>query len=338
MLSKDDVRHAVSALLRLEVEDRLQRKLPDVYYGWVSPTADPETGKEVPGYWMGDADIKQAEYRLAMAQVRCRAVNHTTWSDDEADEMRRAQAQADAAVAEAARNLEEVRAFTERAIEARREQLINRRVAKLFLKTYRKAVTMEWDLYNAAVPDSLRRYIQRQLARTPLAPTSVVFLWLVLESTIAHSDDFQTEAITAYNHLASNPLAVAALDIDVPEDEPSAVHRAYVRELQVEAIRDRRKPAHENLDRRDILADFEYHGMPEQLGAMWIEKGESCPHCKQGLRVRMVNDGPGYRYAKVCPNYAEDAQCSYDPLSPMRATRRELRDWALVEWATEQAA
>lgn len=333
MISKSDLRDAVHFILRQEAEDALLRKNPDVYYGWVPPTDDE------PGYWLGAADEQQAEYQLDLAQVAYKAACENTWSDTDNVELQRAVDLAAARRDAAQAKLDEVKAYRERVVEARREQLINRRVAKLFMKTYRKATTLDWDLYDPSIPDSLRNYVLRQLARGPLAPTSMVFLYLTVQSTKQHGEDFQTEALTAYDHLVDNPLATAMLDIDVDDDEPSKQRRAYIRELQAQAVRDRRAPAHENKDPRDVLADFEYHGLPEQLGAMWISKDENCcQHCKQGLRVRMVHSGGGYRYATVCPNFAEDRLCHFETESPEFSSRKALRQWATVEWATTQAA
>ena len=338
MLSKDDVRQAVTAMLREEVEARFLAKEPDMYYGWVAPALDPETDEVTPGYWLGAADEAQARQRVEAAEAEYQAAARIQWHDPDNPALQRNVDLALAARQAAQANLDETRSYRERLIEGRREQLISRLVAKRFVRTYRLALVGEWELYHPAVPHDLRMYITRQLARTPLAPTSIVFLWLTLQDTIRHGEAHQTEAVTAYDHLVDNPLAVSSLDIDVPEDQPSAQRRAYLRELQAQAIRDRQPPAHENLDRRDILADFEYHGLPEQLGALWITKDEECPHCHQGVRVRMVHEGAGYRYVKVCPNYAHNERCLYDPCSPLRASRKDLRDWATVEWATTQAA
>jgi hypothetical protein len=125
------------------------------------------------------------------------------------------------------------------------------------------------------------------------------------------------------------------LDIDESEGNARREKRAYIRELQAKAIRDRATPSHENLDPRDALADFEYDGLPEQRGVLWLDKSHdnSCYRCKQGLRVRIVHAAPGYRWAKVCPNYQNNPECHYEEVSPMRATRKELWDWAAVEMA-----
>jgi hypothetical protein len=334
MLSKNDIRDAVHFLLREEAEASLLRKDPDVYYGWVPPTDEHD------GYWLGEADERSAEYQLDLALVGLKAAGENTWSDPENPALVTAYELAKARVESCRTALDDVKAYRDRVISGRREQLINRRVAKLFLKTYRKAVKLDWDLYNPAIPQSLRDYCLRQLARGPLAPVSVVFLYLSVQSTLEHGADFQTEAITGQDYLIDNPLVSGGLDIDVPEDAPKAKQRrAYIRELQAQAIRDRRAPAHENRDPRDVLADFEYHGLPEQLGAMWINKDENCcDHCKQGVRVRMIHTSSGYRYATVCPNFRDEPRCHYELESPEFETRKALREWAMVEYATKQAA
>lgn len=338
MLSKEDVRQAVTALLRLQVEKRLLAKQPDEYYGWVAPATDPETGEATPGYWLGEADEQQALRRVESATADYQGACRRAWGDRDTEELQRDIRAAEAVLAAAKANLDEVRSYRERIVEARREELIQRLVARRFVREHRRAKAAEWHLYHPAVSQQLRTYIQLQLARGPLAPVSFVLLWLILQDTIQHGESFQTEALTAYDYLVDNPLATSSLDIDEPEFAVNKQRLAYLRELQAQAIRDRQAPAHENLDSRDLLADFEYHGLPERLGALWIEKGECCEHCHQGVRMRIVHEGAGYRYAKVCPNYRDDTQCTYDPCSPLRSTRAELRTWAQVELATAQAA
>jgi hypothetical protein len=336
MITKDNIRDSVHFLLRERAEASLRHHLPDVYYGWVPPAVEADTGKEIPGYWLGAADEEHAKARLSHAEAMLSQAEYDYRNNQLSD----AQFEVVEAMVKAAeQNLREVELYRAKVVEGRREQLINRRVAKMFLREYRKASVLDWDLYNPAIPDNLRRYVQRQLSR-PLGPTSRVYLYLLVQETIAHGEDFQTEAITAHDYLADNPLVQGNLDIDVDEDDPYNQRRAYVRELQAKAIRDRVPPAHENYDTRDILADFQYDGLPEQLGAMWIDKNEdnSCDRCKQGLRVRMIHASTGFQWAKVCPNYAESIQCHNEPMSPILSTRRELRDWAVVEWATANVA
>lgn len=333
MITKQTIRDSVHFILAQRAEAYLLNKNPDVYYGWVAPAQDPETGKEVPGYWLGEQDERNAEHRKAMAYGAVLQAERACRANEPNADKRLALAEAGLKAAE--QHLDEVRSYRERTIESRRNLLVDRMVAKLFIREYRKSVALEWDLYNPAIPENLRNYVVRQLAR-PIGPTSRVYLYLLVQETIQHGEEFTVEAVTAYDYLADNPLVTKMLDIDVPEDQPSAQRRAYVRELQAKAIRDRQEPAHPNMDPRDILADFEYDGLPEQLGAMWIDKSpeNSCPKCKQGLRVRMVHADVGYRWAKVCPNYADQIECHNEFVSPARATRKELRDWAAVEYAT----
>jgi len=334
MLSKNDIRDAVNFLLRQEVEASLLRQNPDLYYGWVEPT------EEQDGHWLGEADERSAEYQLDLALVGYKAAAENTWSDPDNAELQRALDLAQARVDSCRQALDEVKAHRDRLVEARREQYIARRVARLFVKTYHKATRLEWNLYHPAIPQSLREYCQRQLARGPLAPVSIVFLWLTIQSTLEHGEDFQTDAITGEDYLADNPLVTCTLNTNVLETQSQAKHRrAYIKELQLQAIRDRRAPAHENLDPRDVLADFEYHGLPEQLGAMWIDKPDNCcEQCKQGVRVRMIHTSKGYRYCTVCPNFQDDPRCTYEPLSPAFSTKKALKQWADVELATAKAA
>lgn len=338
MLSKTDIRDSVHFMLRQQADATLYRKNPDVYHGWVPPQTDPNTGKVTPGHWLGAADEELADQRLQLAKIAYKDADQATWGNDD-PALAKAAKLAEAKVQAAEQRLAEAREHRERLVDGRREQLLNRKIARLFLRAYRESLNLDWDLYNPSVPESLRRYVQRQLSR-PLGPTSRVYLYLLVKDTIQHGEDFQTESLTAYNHLADNPLAVASLDIDVADDEPSRQRRAYVRELQAQAIRDRQPPAHANLDPRDVLADFEYHGLPEQLGAMWITKDgpECCPNCKQQTKVRMVHAGTGFRWADVCPNYRTNKNCRYDVKSPVLESRKALRDWAAVEVATAAAA
>jgi hypothetical protein len=338
MLSKKDVRAAVHALLFDMEHDALLRRNPDIYHGWVAPVVDEETGEDTPGYWLGEADERQAEYRLDLAEVAYKTACEATWSNPDDVKTQQAADHARALRDEAKAQYYTTKDHRARVVADRRNIVLERRVASRFVKTYRKSMALDWDLYHTAIPESLRRYVMRQLSR-PLSPTSRVFLWLTVQDTIKHGDEFQTEALTAHDYLADNPLVQSYLDIDVPEDEPSRAQRAYVRELQAQAVRDRMASGHENKDSRDILKDFEYHGLPEQLGAMWIDKGEEqCPHCQQGVRVRMIHSGSGYRYAAVCPNYKDNTQCRFDEVSPKMSSRKALRDWAVVEAALAQSA
>lgn len=333
MLTKQQVRDAVYALLYQDCEQRLLAKNPDRYYGWVEESVHPDTGEVVPAHWLGEQDVKDAEYAAAVAAERVRLTAQFTWANPDDAELLAQYDAARTAAAAAATRVDEVRSYRDRVVAEKRQQVVDRMVARQFVRVHRLASVVNWaeQLYNPAVPESLRRYVAKQLTRGPLAPVSLVFLYLTVQSTLEHADDFQVEAVTGYDYLADNPLAVSSLDINTPEDAPaSRQRRAYVRELQASAIRDRMAPAHENHDPRDLLADFEYHGLPEQLKALWITKDEdaSCPHCQQGVRVRTIHDGAGYRLARVCPNYAHDRQCLYDLLSPCLATRRQVRDWA----------
>jgi hypothetical protein len=336
MITKDDVRQLVHTMLAEQIEAELLYRDPDTYYGWVAPAHDPETGRKTPGYWIGQSDIEEATYQVHLAEHNLERADNRLDPTDPASVASRAAAAQNLTAAR--QRLDEATTFADRMAYERRQQVINRRVAKRFLRYHRKALVLDWKLHHPSIPESLRNYTLRQLARKPIAPTSLVFLYLIIESTREHGADFQTESLTTYNYLADNPLAVAALDIDVPENAPSKAKRAYIRELQAEAIRERQEPAHANRDPRDVLADFEYHGLPEQLGAMWINKDDNCcDQCRQGLRVRMIHSGSGYRYAKVCPNYRQNAKCHYETLSPVRETRKALKDWATVEWAADQA-
>lgn len=319
MMTKDDVRNTVYSMLYLEVEEAFASKQPDRYNGWVPEHVDPHTGVVTPSHWLGESDLKAAEHQLTLAELRAK---HASEAE---------QAEADAHVTACQDRLDECKAHVERMVAGYRHRLIDRFVAKRFLTLYRKAKALDWNLYDPSIPDNLRKYVKRQLDRG-VGPVSLVFLYLVVTSTQDHGANFQTESLTTYDYLADNPLAVASLDIDVSERHP-AVRKAYVRELRADAIRDRVAPAHPNLDPRDVLADFEYHGLPEQLGSMWIDKDHGCANCKQGIRTRIIHHGAGYRWATVCPNYQRNPNCHYDLKSPLMETRQQARDWAYEQLA-----
>jgi hypothetical protein len=321
MLTKHTIRDTVYAMLRTDAEELLARQSADFYHGW----------DDVTGRWLGQEELERALHQETLAEL----FYNTTSSEYDADcqDKRSALEVATYRLEQARERVWEVQAYNQRLVEARREQVLHRRVAKMFLRAYRRARSLEWDVYHPSVPESLRSYVQRQLGRGTLSPTSMVFLWLTLADTVKHGEDFQTEAITGCNHLLENPFVRASLNIDAPEDKPTEERRQYVRELQAQMVRDRRERAHESYDPRDALSDFQYDGLPDQLGAMWIDKDDACPRCQQGLRIRVLHSGVGYRFVKACPNYADDAECNYEALSPVVATRKALHEWAAAEWA-----
>lgn len=339
MLTKTDVRAMVHALLAEQVADAFLRKQPDEYYGYVPPQTRKD-GTTVPGYWLGEPDKQAAKAAMQQARIDFDCAVTTLEHTDPANAFHAvARAQADAAAAAyyaSVRRYEDVALTADRAIEARRQLIIERRVAKLFYRMYQRACKFDWDLYNPAIPEDLRRYVIRQRQRGVMSPTSIVLLYLITQHTIEHGEDFQQLAMSGQDYLVTNPLVTADLDIEAVENEPSKQRKQYLKALQYQLAYEAKPPAHENYDQRDALADFEYHGLPEQLGALWLDKDGGCEKCGTPMRVKMIHAKGGYRYATVCSNYRTG--CYLDPQSPIFATRREVRDWAIVEWATTQAA
>ena len=316
MLTKNDVRSTVHALLREDATAAFLSGDPDAFYGWVKPkTLD--DGTVVPGYWLGTAEKAASDHAVAMARID----HERTPADLDLAER----------YAAAVRARDALEHEVEHQITFRREVFIERRVAKEFITAYRKASVLNWNLYHPAIPEDLREYVQRQRARGAVAPTSVVLLYLLVQSTIEHGRTFQVNAPTGENHLVNIPLARTDLDIEAVENEPSKQRRQYIKALQAVRAAETRAPAHANGDRRDALADFEYHGLPEQLGALWIDKADGCPTCGQPLQVKMVHAQHGFRYATVCANYRKG--CTNIPKTPIYTTRRAVRDHAVVEWA-----
>lgn len=343
--TREQIQQTVYALLRQKAEEVILSKQPDEYYGYVPPKVDKTTGQQIePGYWLGEGDetrakqaVADAEYHLAHAKAERRraAYEHDTCNVEDA-----VLVQATEQLRCAQDHLSRVRRVNDLAIEKRRELLIEKKAQALFLALYRRATKLEWNLYHPAVSDDLRTYIEFWRKQPGLTPSSLVFLYITLLETIDHGDSHQTEAISANDFMARIPLVRSRLDINATEDQPSRSDREYVKALRAQLAYDTRPDAHENGDRRDVLADWRYDGLPDQLGALWLDKndGHECDNCHEKLTKKTVHSPKGYALAEVCPNHKEKPGCTHRPLTPRFATKTELRDHLCIQWALGQAA
>lgn len=347
-ITREQVQQFVHIHLREQAETFLLNKSPDEYYGWVPPVTEshvsPTLGETItvvsPGHWLGERDeliarqaVIDAERHLGVATA---ALTRAKYDYENADPEQVVFDAACTALTHAKAHLERTYLVSAYAIEKRRALVIERDAARLFKQHYRLAMTTTWDLYHAAISNDLRRYLKFwSKKRTTLSPSSVVYLYLVLLDTIQHGESFQTTAITGLNYLAQIPLVRSGLDVNACEDEPSLADRQYVNALQSELRIDMRPDAHENGDRRDARADFQYDGLPDQLGALWLDKndGNECPTCGDKLTTKTVHSPRGYALAEVCPNHKSRAGCTHRPLTPRFDTKTQLRDHLCIEWA-----
>lgn len=343
-ITRDQVQQCVYVILRERAEDIILRKQPDEYYGWV-PDQYTKDGELVErAHWIGERDETTAKQALADAQrhlARCqrdqqeaRYFHETTPVEDAV------LTQAKVQLCEAEAHLAKVQHVNALAITKRRELMIERKAKNLFLRLYQKARAVPWDLYHPAVSTDLRRYLTFWKDKPGLTPSSVVFLYLVLQETIAHGESHQVDAITGYDHLAKIPLMRARLDVEACEDEPSRADQEYVRALQAQMRYDARPDAHENGDRRDVLADWQYDGLPDQLGALVLDKndGHECANCHEKITTKTVHSPKGYAVAEVCPNHKTKAGCTHAPVTPRFATKTQLREFLCLQWALAEAA
>lgn len=345
-ITREQVTTLVYAHLRERAEAIILANTPDLYYGWRPAKIDKDTGAIVrPAGWIGEEDerrarqaVRDANEQLRRATVAQQAARY--YHDETPDE--------DAAVAAATgllvhqeRELTQVLDVVTKQIERYRERCIESLANKLFKRTYRRAMNLEWDVYHPAIDNDLRRYVKFwHKKKDQLTPSSVVFLYLIIEESITHAEQFGTTAISGENYLAKIPLVRAGLDVRAAEDEPSLADRQYVDAWQEQLRYAARPDAHENGDKRDSLADFVYDGLPEQLGALWLDKndGHECPNCHEKITQRTVHNTKGYAIAEVCPNYKHKAGCTHRPLTPRFATKMQLRDHLCIEWALGSAA
>jgi len=344
-ITREQVQQSVYVILRQQAETLLLQKTPDEYYGWVPPTLDKKTKRvTTPGYWLGEQDDVRARQAVADAEAQ---VVHTKRLQRRAHYEHQYAPAEDAAVAQAEEQLSIAQAHAARiqqinalAITKRRELLIEKKAQSLFIALYRRAMTLKWNLYHPSVSDDLRRYLQFWRKDPHLTPSSVVFLYVTLLETIAHGDSHQTEAISGNDYMAAIPLVRARLNVNACEDQPSRADREYIKALRTQLAYDTRPDAHENLDRRDVLADWRYDGLPDQLGSLWLDKndGHECENCHEKLTTKTVHSPKGYALAETCPNHIDRPGCTHRPLTPRFATKTDLRDHLCLQWAHSNAA
>ncbi len=329
MLTKDDVRALVNDLLTMEARELLLQRRPDEYYGWVAPTNDS------PGYWIGEQALREKRQAIADVEEALRMANLQASVADSTTEhyaaLCKQRSELEATLHDLQLSYSALDSKINAAVEARRDFLIAKRAAKLFVDYYSRAVRLPLNVYVPSVPSDLRKYILRQRAKGVNSPLSTVLLYLVVKNTREHALEHQVNAITGESYLANIPLALASLDLEHDESKPSRQRREVMRALAEEKAAE---VAHQNHDPRDALADFHYHGLPEQLGALWIDRNENCCQtCEQPLKTRLIFHAGGYRYAVVCSNYRKG--CYIEPMTPPKPTRKEAKDYALVEWAVQ---
>lgn len=350
-ITREQVQQFVHIHLREQAETFMLNKTPDEYYGWVPPETEshdsPTLGTTVtvitPGHWLGEGDEIRARQAVTDAErlvtVAKATLVQAQYEYDSADAEQAELDRAQAALRNAKAHLDHTCQVNAYAIEKRRELMIERTAARLFRQNYRVAMTVKWNLYHPAISNDLRRYLKLWSAkRKTLSPSSVVYLYLVMLETIAHGEEFQTNAITGLNYLAQIPLVRSGLDVNACEDQPSLADRQYIDALQSQLRIDLRPDAHESGDRRDARADFQYDGLPDQLGALWLDKndGNECPTCMDKLVTKTVHSPLGYALAEVCPNHRTRPGCTHRPLTPRFTTKMQLRDHLCIEWALAQ--
>lgn len=309
---RDTIQHYVRILLEEKARDVLLRKHEDYYYGWV------DEGDNT-GHWLGAAHEHRAKQYLADTeaaydQARADAAGVTDPTDPRAV----AKHQAERDLAKARHQLDRITRHIDAAIEKRRELRIRKLVTQMFLKYYRRARTQAWPLYDPGVPADIRAYVSRWKDRPTLTPTSLVFLWLVVEECRDHATTMSLQGFGTTDWLAAMPLIQSGLDTDAAEDEPSYAQRQYIRTLQ----RPDPAPAHENLDPRDILAGYPYDGHTE-------DETDRCPTCQGYRRERTIEVRGKYQRAIACDNWA--TTCAFDTTSPSFKTKQDLRDHLVVE-------
>lgn len=313
MLSRDYLHVA----LRDRAEQYLRTRHEDWYYGWV------DTGHGT-GHWMGQRHEDAARQYLhdmteRLDQARANAAG-LRLEDDKA-----AYLDAQAALHVATCELDHARIRFDRvqqrisqAIEKRRALRIERLVTQLFLKYYRQAITKPWPLWGPGVPPALRRYILRWKDHPKIAPNQLVFLWVILDDTRQHADEFGVTAVGYQDWMANLELVTSVMDTDARESEPSKATRDFLRQLQYREP----EPAHENYDPRDTRADLVYDGPARE------DADDRCPTCQGYLRPRVIQIRGKYAQANACDRWA--TTCRYDLLTDLFATRDALHDHLAV--------
>lgn len=311
-IPREHIQHYVRILLEEKARDILMRSHEDYYYGWV----EEDDGR---GHWIGQAHEQRAKQRLYDAELQAEQAHaNAIGITDPSDPAQLALAAATKALDKARKQLDRITSHIDAAIEKRRELRVRKLVTQLFLRYYRRARTHDWPLYDPGVPADIRDYVARWKDRPTLTPTSLVFLWLVIEECRDHATTFSLQGMGNTDWLAKSPLIQSGLDTDACEDEPSYAQRQYVKFLQ----RKDTEPAHENHDPRDILEGYPYDGPRD-------DDGDRCPTCQGFQRLRTIDVAGKYLQAIACDHWA--TTCAYDVQSPSFTSKQALRDHLTIE-------
>lgn len=309
-MEQKEIAEYVRIILTEKATDILLRNDPDFYYGWN------KSG------WIGEQyELKQKE-RVTKAE-RLRDEAYADVLDIPRGDTRYASAKAvwEARVEDAKRarhDLERAQQQVTVAIQRRREFRIQAITTRLFLEYLHKARLMPWPLYHPGIPHTLRQYVLSWKDRK-LTPTSLVFLYLVMEESEDHGDTMQTTGIDNERYLLRNPLALSPLDIDALAFEPTKQAREYLRELQ----RPDRDPIHENHDPRTNREQTTYDGLPQLVGLAG-EDDHKCPTCGTFFRNRIVHLRNRYYYVEACENFA--TTCRFEYLSKGFERKEDLAE------------
>lgn len=309
-MDQKDIAQYVRIILTEKATDILLRNDPDFYYGWN------KSG------WIGEQYELRAKEKVTQAE-RLRDEAHADVLDIPPGDPRHASAKAvwEARKEEAARlrkELERAQRQVTVAIERRREFRIQAITTRLFLEYLHKARLLPWPLYHPAIPDTLRQYVLSWKDRK-LTPTSLVFLYLVMEEAEDHGDIMQTRGIDNERYLLRNPLALSPLDIDALAFQPTKQAREYLRELQ----RPERQDIHENGDTRTNREHTTYDGLPNLVALDGEDEGK-CPTCGNFMRTRIVHLRNRYYHVEACDNFA--TTCRFEYLSKGFETKEELAE------------
>lgn len=333
-LARSIVAHYITTVLEEKARDILLRYHEDWWYGWVpAPKDTVTTGQHYDpnyrGHWMGERHLTDARAKVRSAQEALhearllQAVTH----ESNTELVAQASAQvtrAEQLVARAEHRYQRTEQRVTQAIEQRRTLRIRQLVTSLFTRYYRTARTAYWPVFDPALPTDIRTWVLRWKDEPSLSPSSLVFLWLVVEETLDHHRTYSLDALGGSDYLARIPLITAHIHTDATLDEPSRAERDYVRWMQ------RRTPdlAHENGDRRDSRADLTYDGPARDDTLDELR----CPTCQGYRRERLIqlkNTPPRFAKALACDDYAH--KCRYEVRSPAFSSVEELQAHLAIE-------
>jgi hypothetical protein len=310
------VRDYVYESLAQRARDWLLRTKEDWYYGWVSRA-------DGTGHWLGDTAQQAARQQLhdaeeQLADACCQAIGLTEHDGQPYLDALATIATAEATLHRARIRYDRVQHQITTAVEKRRQLRVDRLVSSLFLKLHRQAQQSNWPLWGPGVPPSLRKFILRWKDHPKLAPQQRVFLWLILDDTRTHADEFGVTAIGYQDWLAHLELVTSAMDTNARESEPSKATTDFLRQLQHREP----EPAHENLDPRDTRADLVYDGPARE------DADDRCPTCQGFLKARTIQLRGKYAQAVACDRWA--STCRYELLTDLFPTRDALQDHLAV--------